>query len=440
MGPKYQALKGMDDLLPGEIEKWQWLEQKARTFFESRGFKEIRTPLLEYTELFSRSVGEASDIVHKEMFSFEDRGGREISLRPEMTASVARAVIEHGLLKTNKSLRLYYLGPMFRAERPQAGRKRQFHQIGIEIINESPHPNPLPLGGRGEGEGVDFAVDLDVINLLCSLLSFVGLKDFQLRLNDLGDFSQQERMAEKLKQYFSGEKTKLCPDCQYRLDRNVLRIFDCKNEGCQPVIKKVSWDEIAPLSKPFKDLLEALKNSPHSPEVNRRLVRGLDYYNGIVFEVTAAGLGAQDALAGGGRYDRLYSDLGGEPTPCTGFSIGMERLLTVLENTKPSPAGRIQLRKVYLAPLEDTREVRVQVYKDALYLRERDIRTETILGEISLSKHLKKANQLGIRFVFIMGSSEFGKRCWAVKDMEKKTQDEWPWDELGTRLEKAFKP
>lgn len=425
MGAKYQALKGMDDLLPGEIEKWQWLERKARVFFESRGFKEIRTPLLEYTELFSRSVGEASDIVHKEMFSFKDRGDRDISLRPEMTASVVRAVVEHGLLKTNKSLRLYYIGPMFRAERPQAGRKRQFHQIGIEIINEK--------------NTAEFNVDLDAIFQLCSFFSDIGLKDFKLRLNDLGDARGQGETAKKLKQYFSGQKTKLCPDCQYRLEKNVLRIFDCKNESCEPVIQKAPWDEIAPLSQSFKALTDSLKNSPVPFEINRRLVRGLDYYNGTVFEVAASGLGAQDALAGGGRYDRLYEDLGGESTPCTGFSIGMERLLAALEKTKPSLSERIQSRKVYLAPLEDSREVKVQAYKDALYLRERDIQIETILGETSLSKHLKKANQLGIRFVLILGLSELKKRCWAVKDMEKKTQAEWSWDELGTRLEEAFK-
>ena len=166
MTAKYQALKGMEDLLPGEIEKWQWLEEKARNYFGRRGFKEIRTPILELTELFSRSIGEASDIVHKEMFSFEDRGERNISLRPEMTASVARAVTEHGLLKTNKSLWLYYMGPMFRAERPQAGRKRQFHQIGVEIVNES------NIAG--------FNVDFDAIFLLCKFLEYVGLKDFRL--------------------------------------------------------------------------------------------------------------------------------------------------------------------------------------------------------------------------------------------------------------------
>lgn len=422
---KYQALKGMEDILPGEVEKWQWLEAKARIFFESRGFKEIRTPLLEYTELFVRSVGEASDIVHKEMFSFEDRSGRNISLRPEMTASVARAVIANGLLKTNKSLRLYYMGPLFRSERPQAGRKRQFHQIGIEIINES--------------NSAGFNVDFEAIFLLCKFLKYIKLENFRLRLNDLGDFEQQQRLALKLKQYFSHEKSKLCSDCQYRLDKNVLRIFDCKNEGCQPVIDKAPWDEIAPLSKAFEeDLVPALKGGSIPFDINRRLVRGLDYYNGIVFEVAAAGLGAQDAVAGGGRYDRLYSDLGGDPTPCTGFSIGMERVLTVLEKTEPSLSEKMKLRRVYLAPLEEDQKVKAQAHEKALYLRERDIRVETLLGETSLSSHLKKANQLGVRFVLILGSAEFEKRCWAVKDMEKKNQVEISDLELGSYLEGVF--
>jgi len=428
MGTKYQALKGMEDILPGEIEKWQWLEEKARNFFESRGFKEIRTPILEPTELFARSVGEGSDIVHKQMFSFEDRGERNVSLRPEMTVSVARAIIEHGLLKQAKSLRLYYLGPMFRSERPQAGRKRQFHQIGIEIINEA--------------NVAGFNVDFDAIFQLCTFLEYIGLKkeNFCLRLNDLGDFSQQQRLATKLKQYFSQQKSKLCSDCQYRLDKNVLRIFDCKNESCQPVIDKAPWNEIAPLSKAFEEgLIPALRDGSIPAEINRRLVRGLDYYNGIVFEVVAAGIGAQDAIAGGGRYDHLYSDLGGDPTPCTGFSIGMERLLSVLENTKPSLSDRIQLRRVYLAPLEDSAKVRVHVHEKALYLRERDIRVETLLGETSLSKHLKKANQLGIRFVLILGSKEVENGCWAVKDMEKESsQVDIPDQQLGSYLEQAL--
>ncbi len=421
MGPKYQALKGMEDLLPGEIEKWQWLEARARIFFEANGFKEIRTPLLEYTELFTRTVGEASDIVHKEMFSFEDRGGRNISLRPEMTASVARAVIEHGLLKTNKSLRLYYLGPMFRAERPQAGRKRQFQQIGIEIINEA-----------------EITSDSEAISLLCSFLNYAGLTNFKLWLNDLGKREDIQRtFRQLLRDYFTKEKAKLCTDCRFRLEKNVLRIFDCKVESCQPIIQRAP--EVGPLSTDFVSLLDDLsKKLKVIPERKPRLVRGLDYYNGAVFEVTAPGLGAQDALAGGGRYDRLYSDLGSSPTPCTGFSIGMERLLVALEKAEPPLSDKIKSRKVYLALLERDDAAKGQLSEYALLLRERNIGVETFSGEFSLSNHLKKANQLGVRFVLILGSSELAKGCWTVKDMEKKTQSEVETEKLIPYLEEAF--
>ena len=416
MGIKYQALKGMEDLLPGEIEKWQWLEERTRVFFESRGFKEIRTPLLEYTELFARSVGEASDIVHKEMFSFEDRGGRNVTLRPEMTASVARAVIEHGLLKINKSLRLYYRGPMFRAERPQAGRKRQFHQIGIEMINEA------NLGG--------FNADAEIIFQLCSFLSYVGLKDFRLRLNDLGDFAKQRQTALKLKQYFSREKSKLCEDCHYRLDKNVFRIFDCKNERCQPIIDKAPWDEIAPLSKEFGYLMDCLKSGPVPFDISRRLVRGLDYYNGAVFEVVAAGLGAQDALAGGGRYDGLYESLGGESTPATGFSIGIERLLTALEVMGKEGFKEIQTRRVYFASLVTDSAQRKMAEEQALRFRESGFLIETLPQETSLSAHLKRANQLGIRWVVICGEDELRGKQFALKDLEKRTQEKFNLDQM----------
>lgn len=415
MGAKYQGLKGMDDILPGEIEKWQWVEQKARIYFESAGFKEIRTPLLESTDLFVRSVGEASDIVHKEMFSFEDRGGRKISLRPEMTASVARAVTQKGLLKTTKSLRFYYMGPMFRAERPQAGRKRQFHQIGIEMLNET------NTGG--------FQVDQEAILRLCSFLSYVGLKDFRLRLNDLGDFKQQKETSAKLKEFFSKEKSKLCEDCHYRLAKNVLRIFDCKNESCQPIIKKIPWDEIAPLSQEFVELTKNLESSSIALEVNRRLVRGLDYYNATVFEVAAPGLGAQDALAGGGRYDSLYESLGESPVPATGFSVGMERLLKALEVAGAGPYHDIPKRRVYFASLVSG-ELRDKAEKAALLLRESGFLIETTPHETSLSTHLKKANQAGVRMVVICGEDELKRNKFSLKDFEKKSQEEFDLSEM----------
>jgi len=399
----------MEDILPGEIEKWQWIEEKARIFFEAHGFKEIRTPILEPTELFVRSIGQASDIVHKEMFSFKDRGERDMTMRPEMTASVARSVIEKGLLKTSKSLRLYYMGPMFRAERPQAGRKRQFHQIGAEIINE-----------KGHSPDGDTHVDYEIIALLYRFLQYAGLKNIQLNLNDLGEEADRAKIRKSLSEYFSKEKAKLCKDCQWRLEKNVLRIFDCKIHDCQPVLNKAPWESFAPLSNNFK-LITAKLDSVEIPyAVNRRLVRGLDYYNGIVFEITAEGLGAQNAVAGGGRYDHLYKDLGGSDTPCTGFSIGMERLLVALEVQNPQIFEAIKTHCVYLAPFEETPEVLKKFNEYKLALRERRIRVETLARVCSLSTHLKKANQLGVRFVLILGAKEIGNQKVIVKDLSKK--------------------
>lgn len=419
MSKKFEALRGMEDVIPGEVEKWQWVEEKARVFFEANGFKEIRTPVLEVTDLFTRSVGESSDIVHKEMFSFEDRGGRHVTMRPEMTASVARSVIEKGLLRSAKSMRFYYIGPMFRAERPQAGRKRQFHQIGIEMVNE---------GGMN--------ADLEAIDLLYRFLKYAGVEKPMIRINDLGGAEDQKKTALALQEYFSAQKEKLCKDCHWRLEKNVLRIFDCKVEACQPVIQAAPWEKIAPLSADFQKLLEEFQKRSIPFEIKRRLVRGLDYYNGAVFEVTAEGLGAQDALAGGGRYDRLYQELGESvPTPCTGFSIGFERLLSVLEKSAQPLTAKVAAKRVYVAPLDAAPEVVAFCSKLALELREKGIRIETAPGEFSLSKHLKKANQHQVGFVVIAGADEVKKKSVALKNMTEKTQTEIEADKLASYLQ-----
>ncbi len=420
MSAKYQGFPGMDDILPGEIEKWQWIEEKARVFFDAAGFKEIRTPLLEPTELFVRSIGAASDIVHKEMFSFKDRGERDMTLRPEMTASVARSVLEKGLLKTTKSLRLYYMGPMFRAERPQAGRKRQFHQFGAEIVNEGA------------------AADLEIITLLYKFLQYAGLKNIRLNLNDLGDEKDRAKVRESLTAYFSKEKTRLCKDCQWRLEKNVLRVFDCKVHDCQPVINKAPWEDFFPLSEGFQELGKKLEANGIPFHVNRRLVRGLDYYNGVVFEITAEGLGAQNAVAGGGRYNNLYQELGGGATPCTGFSIGMERLLTAIEAQDPKAFDVLRLRKVYFAPLEDQPEILRLCREQAVLLREAGARPETGHGIFSLSQHLKKANQLGGRFMVIAGPEELQKKKLIVKDLEKREQAEIDIEQIVSHLKKVM--
>lgn len=423
MAGKIEALRGMEDILPGEIEKWQWLEQKARIFFEGFGFKEIRTPVIEYTELFSRSVGEGSDIVRKEMFSFEDRGGRNVTMRPEMTASVARSVIEKGLLSQAKSLRFYYIGPMFRAERPQAGRKRQFHQIGIEIINES---GTVP--------------DFDALCRLYDFLKMVGVENPGLRINDLGSVEDQKVTAQKLREYFLQSKDALCEDCRDRLDKNVLRVFDCKNPKCQPVVDKAPWEEIAPKSPEFEETKKSLEARGIPYEVKRRLVRGLDYYNGLVFEVTASGLGAQDALAGGGRYDRLYSDLNGKPTPCIGFSIGMERLLMAL-GEKAAEQSRENV--VYFAPVFNDEEYRGDKNASAILQSTvyelAGLGMKPILGSHGpkMDNHLKAAIKARAKYMVIFGAEELKSGEWTFKDMDNKTQEKIKHGSLFSRMKKV---
>jgi len=421
MAKKYQAFPGMSDILPDEIGFWQWVEQKARIYFEASFLKEIRTPILEPTELFIRSIGQASDIVHKEMYTFEDRGGRSMTMRPEMTASVARAVVERGLLKQAKSLRCYYLGPMFRAERPQAGRKRQFHQIGAEFINET--------SGKA---------DLDAIVSLYGFLQFLGLSDMKLVLNDLGEPEDREKVREELVRYFSKHQKGLCKDCLWRLEKNVLRVFDCKVKECQKIINQAPWNDCLPLSENFRQLEKELQSRKVSYEVNRRLVRGLDYYNGVVFEVTAHGLGAQDAIAGGGRYDYLYEAIGGPQTPCTGFSIGFERLLMALEAKASKALEKIQIKRIYFALLDEDVETEIQARKLAIEFRTQGIGLETHQNIFSLSQHLKKASQKKIRYVLILGAQEVQNKKVIIKDLDAREQKEIAFENVAAFCKETF--
>ncbi|HTL48520.1 MAG TPA: histidine--tRNA ligase [Verrucomicrobiae bacterium] len=421
MAAKYQSFPGMDDILPGEVEKWQWVEEKARTFFEARGYREIRTPILEPTELFTRSIGESTDIVHKEMYTFQDRGERSNTMRPEMTASVARSVVQHGLLKTAKSVRLYYMGPMFRAERPQAGRKRQFHQIGAEIVNEG-----------------NIEADAELIVSLFQFLRYVGATDVRLKLNDLTAMNgeQGEALRKSLADYFREQSGKLCKDCLYRLEKNVLRVLDCKNAACQPVINAAPWDKLAPFSPEFLAFQKQLEERYKIPAaIDRRLVRGLDYYTGIVFEVTAGGLGSQNAVAGGGRYDGLYEEIGGAKTPCTGFSIGFERLIMTLEQSSPSLSEKIREDFIYFAPFADAASndawaINEQVVSAVIECRRHGFRAERGPVLKKLPDHLKKANQIGARYVVILGSKELQDREWGVKDMRQGDQKPVKWERL----------
>ncbi len=408
---KYQVVKGMSDILPGEIEKWQFVENRARDFFESRGFREIRTPIVEQTELFTRSIGEASDIVHKEMYTFEDRGGRSLTLRPEMTASVARAAIENHLLRGGIVQRLYYMGPMFRAERPQAGRKRQFHQMGAEIL------------GAGGAEQ-----DLELLILVDGLLKYLGVPGVRIKLNNLGSREERKYHEGALRVYFEKHKNELCPDCQFRLEKNVLRILDCKVPGCQSIIERAPAMVLKESEKYFQQVTDGLKKVDVRFEVDRRIVRGLDYYNFCVFEATAEGLGSQDAICAGGRYDGLIKDLGGPESAACGFALGVERLLMSLGADGDVLEKMISNHTVYFAPAVDSDGSRqnVEPEEGKILLKLLEIGMRVIVGKHSanLRDHLKKANEASARFFLIRGSEEAKKNKVAVKDLSNGVQTE----------------
>ena len=324
---KFQVPRGTRDILPVESGRWERLENRARDILARYGYREVRTPMFESTELFVRSVGESTDIVRKELYTFEDRKGRSLTLRPEGTAPVVRAYLEHSLGHADPVTRLYYLGPMFRYERPQAGRYRQFWQIGAELFGSA-----AP------------AADAEMIDLFVSILQSVGLADVSVLLNSLGDEECRPVYRERIREYFGTSLEALCGDCRERHRTNPLRILDCKVPSCQPLLAGAPsvLDSLCGSCREHFDGVRAALAALRIPtETAPRLVRGLDYYTRTVFEVHAAGLGAQSAVGGGGRYDQLVRDFGGPMTPAIGFSIGMERLLQAtgaVEEPAPAPS------------------------------------------------------------------------------------------------------
>lgn len=411
---KFQSVKGMHDTLPGDIEAWQIFELKSRSFLEAYGFREIRTPILESTELFSRSIGEASDIVHKEMYTFQDRGGRSLTLRPEMTASVVRSVLEHNLLKENEPLYLYYMGPMYRAERPQAGRTRQFHQLGVETLNTHSAVN-----------------DAELLIMTHSFLQSFGLKDFSVRLNNLGSVTDRKKFTERLAVYFKSHEKDLCPDCQYRLQKNVLRVLDCKVESCQKLIQGAPSIELSrEAGGQFDQIQKFLRDAKVPFQIEPRLVRGLDYYTGCVFEVTCKGLGAQDALLAGGRYDGLIQSLGGPVTGASGFAMGIERFFMALEANQISLAKEALAKTVYIAGLIKTEAVCEFYRKIANHLAGAGVRAKYSFAEKSLGSHLKQANKLGVGFVVIVGEDEWKAGEVSLKNMETGEQKKYSIEQL----------
>ncbi|MFH1063231.1 MAG: histidine--tRNA ligase [Candidatus Omnitrophota bacterium] len=401
---KINALKGVQDILPEQISQWNYLHDLAQEIFSCYGYKQIIIPIIEESALFTRSIGQQTDIVEKEMYSFVDRGMRNISLRPEATASVVRAYLEHALDKEGYS-KLFYSGPMFRGEKPQAGRNRQFYQIGIEALGSY---NPL--------------LDAEVIKLAVDYLKAIGLKDFKLLINSVGTTKDKHDFGSALKIFLQDKQDSLCDSCKARYERNVLRILDCKSRNCKKVLQDapIILDNLSEESKhDFARLKSGLDELNVEYQVMPYLVRGLDYYTKTVFEITHDKLGAQNTILAGGRYDNLISDLGGQPAGAVGFACGVERLMLAAnadlvkfpETNKPA---------VFVIGLGS--KAHSKAFAIADQLRQQRIVTYIDFQDRSLKAQMRQANKLDCAYVLILGEDELKNNNIQLKNMRQGTQ------------------
>ena len=399
MGNIIKAQKGTKDILPADIAIWHNLEKKALEVFSRAGFKEIRTPVFEATELFARGVGDTTDIVNKEMYTFE-KSDRSLTLRPENTAGVVRAYIENGMSRLPAPVKLWYKGPMFRYERPQAGRQRQFHQVGVEMFGIK-----------------EPAADAEVIALAVNYLKSIGLNDLDVEINSLGCPKCREEFSKNLRNALRPYLDKMCPDCQSRFEKNPLRILDCKVPECKVIIEgDVLQNVIAQefICEECKDHFEQVKtyldalNINYS--VNKLLVRGLDYYNRTVFEIKSNNLGSQNAVCGGGRYDSLVAHLGGADTPAVGFAMGMERLKSLLGDAETD-------KLIAYVVSNDTKEA----FKLVDELRQKGICADFDMTNKKFTKQLEKASKMA-KYACILGEDEINSGTVSVKNLETSVQ------------------
>lgn len=405
----------MHDILPEQCRYFAYLEQVTREVLEGYGYEEIRMPLLESTELFKRTIGEVTDIVEKEMYTFEDRNGDSLSLRPEGTASCVRAAIENGLLMSPQ--RLWYRGPMFRHERPQRGRYRQFHQIGVEVLG---------LAGPD--------VDLEVILLTARLWRSLGLSRLRLELNSLGDQSERRSYRERLVTYLEGHAELLDPDSRQRLYSNPLRVLDSKDAQTQAVIAGAPTllDGLGDQSRDhFAALCEGLDAAGVAYAINPRLVRGLDYYNRTVFEWITDDLGAQGTVCAGGRYDGLVSQLGGRDTPAVGFALGLERLVDLLGGAGAADHDGLD---AYLVAVGDRAQRQAPLIAERLRDLAPGLRLLTHCGGGSFKSQFKRADKSGARYALVLGDGELARNVLGIKAL----RDEMPQRELGLAEVAAF--
>ena len=401
---KITSVRGFRDILPDETPKWQRVEEKIREIFFNFGIQEIRIPILEKTELFKRGIGEATDIVEKEMYTFLDRGNEYLTMRPEATASVIRAYIEHHIYEKDPVAKLFTIGPMFRRERPQKGRFRQFHQINVEFLGQE-----------------DPRIDAELMSMLMYFLSEVGLDNLKLEINSLGCDKCRPAFREKIISFLRNREDKLCEDCRRRLVTNPLRIFDCKNESCQEIISgaPVILDFIcASCGEHFDKVKEHIEILGVSYTINKRMVRGLDYYTRTAFEITTQSLGAQNAVTGGGRYDGLVQMLGGPDISGIGFAIGFDRLISMLPDTDGQDAER---PNIFIAALGD--KAQGLAFSLCNTLRLAGIRADMDFSNKSLKSQMKRSNKLSCSHTLIIGEKEMEEGKAQLRNMGDGTQE-----------------
>lgn len=411
------APRGTKDILPDTVGDWLFVEENIRSLCKRFGYQEIRTPMFEHTELFQRGIGEGTDVVDKEMYTFTDRGDRSITLRPENTASAVRAYLQNKLYAENALTKLFYIGSMFRYDRPQAGRMREFHQFGVEAIGES---NP--------------AVDAEIILLAMKLLQGLGLNDLELYINSVGCPTCRAKYRTMLQDFFRDKLDDLCEDCRSRFDRAPMRILDCKKDAEKPYMKdapKITDCLCDECSDHFQKLQKHLTKAGVKFDLDPRLVRGLDYYTKTAFEIKYPPLGAQSAVAGGGRYDGLIEEMGGNPTPAVGFATGLERVLLALEKQGLLPDKNRSV-DVYVVALGEAAQE--EAFKLVMDLRDAGYSAAVDYAGRSMKAQMKQANKLGARFAAIMGDDELSEGVVMLRDMAGSEQEKVPVNELISKL------
>ncbi len=410
-----QAIRGTKDTLPVEIDNWYFLENIFRQVSDTYGYKELRTPIFEKTEVFSRGIGDGTDIVNKEMYTFEDRGGESLTLRPEATAALVRSVIQNKLANSGTAQKFWYFGPFFRYERPQKGRLRQFHQYGAECLaTDSPES------------------DVEVILLANSIIKSAGITEYKLLLNSLGNDQSRAEYRTALIEYLNSHKEGLSEDSCNRLEINPLRVLDSKD------VRDIAIVQDAPVLSDYFDeeskqhfakvtsMLDALEVKY---EISPKLVRGLDYYSHTVFEFQSSALGAQDSFGGGGRYNKLFSELGGKDTPAVGFAFGVERLLLILEALKLLPEAKPDTDIFVVSGSED---VQGYAFKITQTLRNNGLRVTTDLNGRSMKAQMRASNKTGASYAILIGEDELANNTVTIKNMQASTQESIPFTDLNT--------